>query len=222
MTDDNSDNNDNSDSNGNSDNGGGADAPDDSYNNDDSGGPSDNVFEGVDFSDDDIALYDVYGAWKAFGTEQEQPSAEIYQTVLGKLNVDADYILYRFEDGEAQSEMYIAALDEQKRFAVEAGLSQGKYKRMIFTAEKHGRTVAQRSVMLTYDPDPPITETDLKKSSLPDWLDERLDGRFDGLCLLSDYTGKFRISAADMRSFRLSSLYNVCFSSSVRQRLPYL
>lgn len=104
--------------------------------NDGPGGSSDNVFEGVDFSDDDIALYDVYGAWKAFGTEQEQPSAEIYQTVLGKLNVDADCILYRFEDGEAQSEIYMAALDEQKRFAVEAGLSQGKYKRMIFTAEK--------------------------------------------------------------------------------------
>ncbi len=201
---------DNSDSNGNSDNGG-ADAPDDSYNNDDFGGPSDNVFEGVDFSDDDIALYDVYGAWKAFGTEQEQPSAEIYQTVLGKLNVDADYILYRFEDGETQSEMYIAALDEQKRFAVEAGLSQGKYKRMIFTAEKHGRTVAQRSVMLTYDPDPPITETDLKKISLPDWLDERLDGRFDGLCLLSDYTGKFRISAADGNYYPINLSVNGIF-----------
>lgn len=200
---------DNSDSGGNSDNG--ADAPDDSYNNDDSGGPSDNVFEGVDFSDDDIALYDVYGAWKAFGTEQEQPSAEIYQTVLGKLNVDADYILYRFEDGETQSEMYITALDEQKRFAVEAGLSQGKYKRMIFIAEKHGRTVAQRSVMLTYDPDPPITETDLKKSSLPDWLDERLDGRFDGLCLLSDYTGKFRISAADGNYYPINLSVNGIF-----------
>ena len=211
VTDDNSDNNDNSDSNGNSDNGGDADAPDDSYNSDGPGGPSDNVFEGVDFSDDDIALYDVYGAWKTFGTEQEQPSAEIYQTVLGKLNVDADYILYRFEDGETQSEMYIAALDEQKRFAVEAGLSQGKYKRMIFTAEKHGRTVAQRSVMLTYDPDPPITETDLKKISLPDWLDERLDGRFDGLCLLSDYTGKFRISAADGNYYPINLSVNGIF-----------
>lgn len=209
VTDDNSDSGGNSDNNGNSDNG--ADAPDDSYNNDDSGGPSDNVFEGVDFSDDDIALYDVYGAWKAFGTEQEQPSAEIYQTVLGKLNVDADYILYRFEDGETQSEIYMAALDEQKRFAVEAGLSQGKYKRMIFTAEKHGRTVAQRSVMLTYDPDPPITETDLKKSSLPDWLDERLDGRFDGLCLLSDYTGKFRISAADGNYYPINLSVNGIF-----------
>ena len=130
---------------------------------------------------------------------------------MGKLNVDADCILYRFEDGETQSEMYMAALDEQKRFAVEAGLSQGKYKRMIFTAEKHGRTVAQRSVMLTYDPDPPITETDLKKSSLPDWLDERLDGRFDGLCLLSDYTGKFRISAADGNYYPINLSVNGIF-----------
>lgn len=219
VTDDNSDNN------GNSDNGG-ADAPDDSYNNDGPGGPSDNVFEGVNFSDDDIALYDVYGAWKAFGTEQEQPSAEIYQTVLGKLNVDADCILYRFEDGKAQSEIYMAALDEQKRFAVEAGLSQGKYKRMIFTAEKYGRTVAQRSVMLTYDPDPPITETDLKKSSLPDWLSKRLDGQFDGLCLLSDYAGKFRISAADVDYFPINLsvdgiFVQIGFGSSVFDRYFY-
>ena len=178
---------------------------------DDLNATSDGELENMVFSDDDIALYDIYGGWKAFGTEQEQPSAEIYQTVWGKLNVDADYILYRFEDGETQSEMYIAALDEQKRFAAEAGLSQGKYKRMIFTAEKHGRTVAQRSVMLTYDPDPPITETDLKKISLPDWLDERLDGRFDGLCLLSDYTGKFRISAADGNYYPINLSVNGIF-----------
>ena len=193
---------------------------------DDLNATSDGELENMVFSDDDIALYDIYGGWKAFGTEQEQPSAEIYQTVWGKLNVDADCIFYRFEDVETQSEMYIAALDEQKRFTAEAGLSQGKYKRMIFTAEKHGRTVAQRSVMLTYDPDPPTAETDLKKSSLPDWLSKRLDGQFDGLFRLSDYAGGFRISAADGDYFPVNLsvdgiFVQIGFGSSVFDRYFY-
>ena len=158
--------------------------------------PSDGGLDNIAFSDDDIALYDIYGGWKSFGTDQ-QSSREVYQTIYGKLNIDADSIIYRFEDGETQSGIYTSALDEQKRFTAGIGLSHGKYKRVIFTAEKYGKTVAQRSVMLTYDPISPTVETDLKQSPLPDWLDERLNGPFDGLLKLSDYNGKFRISAND-------------------------
>ncbi len=236
VTDDNSDNEDNYDNGGGSDNDGVSDVPDDFYDNDDSGDSSDNAFEGVDFSEDDIALYDVYGAWKTFGAENGQEDDEeagkengeengrddgekddgeafeqVEKRLYGKVNADADSLFYRFADGSYLSEVYRADLDSQKRFIIDFTLSKGRYKRIILTAEKDGEETVQRSVMAIYDPDLPKVETDLKYSALPSWLNERLDGQLDGLCRLSDYTEKFRISVNDGDYYPINLAVNGTF-----------
>ena len=106
----------------------------------------------------------------------------------GRVNVSADYLEI---NGRS------VPLSSDGTFEYDFLLREGKYTSFRVIAKKNGGIAADRTLSVMFDGTAPTLETDLETVEIPDYLEKRLDGEFDGFVSPDRFDGHIKISGKD-------------------------